>query len=40
MGESLYCTLLTDGIVFGQTAGSRYLFCGGGLAGNARTRIG
>ena len=40
MGESLYCTLLTDGIVYGQTAGSRYLFCGGGFARDARTGIG
>ena len=28
MGESLYMTLLSDGIVYGQTAGSTYVFCG------------
>ena len=28
MGESLYMTLMSDGILYGQTAGSAYVFCG------------
>lgn len=40
MGDSLYMTLLTDGIVYGQTAGSTYVFCGGGYAEGVRSRLG
>ena len=40
MGESLYMTLLTDGIVYGQTAGSTYVFCGGDFAADVRLRLG
>lgn len=35
MGDSLYMTLLTEGIVYGQSAGSAYLFCGADYAAGA-----
>lgn len=40
MGDSLYMTLLTDGAVYGQTAGSASVFCGGSYASGVRASIG
>lgn len=40
MGDSLYMTLLTDGVIYGQSAGSTCVFCGGDFAGDVRARLG
>lgn len=40
MGESLYMKLLSDGILYGQTAGSAYVFCGGPYGAGVSERLG
>lgn len=39
MGDSLYMELLTDGVIYGQAAGSTYVFCGAGYAADAGVRL-